>query len=125
THLRLPAGVVGGELVNEQDRGTASRFLIVEPRRIAGGGVRHKHLPVDAAIVARRSPDQTSSIAGEGPISCRRSGRKSSPTTRSRSTDAGFRIAPGLARHLLHARAVVRGAGAGLPQPYHQVDRAD
>ena len=54
-HLRLPAGIIGGELVNEQDRGAASGFFIVKPRLVLCAGVRHCDLPC-AGVVARRSP---------------------------------------------------------------------
>jgi hypothetical protein len=40
-HLRLPAAMVAGELVDEDHRVTAARFLVVETGSIARLGVRH------------------------------------------------------------------------------------
>jgi len=44
THLRLPARVIGCELVQEQDWRTSSGFFIVETRGIPRSSVRHNDL---------------------------------------------------------------------------------
>ena len=41
THLRLPVGVVGRELVQEDDRRPASRLFIVKMNAILGDGMGH------------------------------------------------------------------------------------
>src|SRR5438094_7735781 len=40
-HLRLPVGVVGRELVQEDDRRPASRLFIVKANAILGDGIGH------------------------------------------------------------------------------------
>ena len=42
-HLRLPVGVVGRELVEEDDGRSAARFLEIEPDVVARDGVGHWH----------------------------------------------------------------------------------
>jgi hypothetical protein len=36
-HLRLPAAIVAGELVHEDDRRTAARLLVIELDAVVGG----------------------------------------------------------------------------------------
>ena len=40
-HLRFPIGVVGRELMQEDDRGSASRLFVVKPDVILGDGIGH------------------------------------------------------------------------------------
>ena len=58
--LRLPASVIAGELVDEDDRHAAAGFLEIEFHSVIGGGVRHDVLPwvggrVPPAGVARQT----------------------------------------------------------------------
>ena len=43
-HLRLPAAMVAGKLVDEDDRRADAGFLVVELHAIIGGGVGHSGL---------------------------------------------------------------------------------
>src|SRR5688572_16161824 len=43
-HLRLPAAIVTGVLVDEEERLAAARFLEIELHAVVGGGMRHRFL---------------------------------------------------------------------------------
>src|ERR1700748_1278389 len=70
-HLRLPTAIIGRELVNEQDRGTASRLFKVKTRGIPRSDVRHDDLPAGSGVVLAPPPFARSSIAMQGSISYR------------------------------------------------------
>jgi hypothetical protein len=45
-HLRFPASVVAGELMNEQHGGALARFFVIQALTIVGLDVWHVRIPV-------------------------------------------------------------------------------